>query len=54
MKLFDERNALMAEKTEGYLRAGKGCLVVVGAGHLVGETGILKRLSDRGITVEQR
>ena len=40
----------MAEKIKGYLRAGKDCLVVVGAGHLVGETGILKRLSERGIT----
>ncbi len=54
VKLFDERNAAMAGKVEGYLRSGKDCLVVVGAGHLVGETGILRRLSDHGIGVEQQ
>jgi uncharacterized protein YbaP (TraB family) len=54
VKLFDERNGPMAEKIEGYLRSGQGCLVVVGAGHLVGEGGILRRLSDHGITLEQQ
>lgn len=53
VKLFDERNAAMAGKIEGYLRAGKDFLVIVGAGHLVGETGILRRLSEHGIAVEQ-
>lgn len=54
VKLFDERNGPMAEKIEGYLRAGRDCLVVVGAGHLVGEGGILRRLSNHGITLEQQ
>jgi uncharacterized protein YbaP (TraB family) len=54
VKLFDERNGPMADKIEGWLRAGKDCLVVMGAGHLVGEMGIIRRLSDHGITVEQQ
>ena len=54
VKLFDERNIAMAAKIEGYLRAGKDALVVVGAGHLVGETGILRRLSEHGIALEQQ
>ena len=54
VKLFDERNGPMADKIAGWLRAGKDCLVIVGAGHLVGEGGILRRLSDHGIAVEQR
>jgi len=53
VKLFDERNGPMADKIAGWLRAGKDCLVIVGAGHLVGEGGILRRLSDHGIAVEQ-
>ena len=53
VKLFDERNGPMADKIAGWLRAGKDCLVIVGAGHLVGEGGILRRLSDHGIAVVQ-
>jgi uncharacterized protein YbaP (TraB family) len=52
-KMFDDRNGPMADKIEGYLKAGKDCLVIVGAGHLVGEKGILRLLEARGIHVEQ-
>ncbi len=52
-KLLDERNGRMTSKIEGYLK-GKGTyFVVVGAGHLVGEKGIIGILGKKGFRVEQ-
>ena len=52
-KLLDDRNRNMVSKIEGYLRTGETYFVVVGAGHLVGDKGIIKALKDRGYIVQQ-
>lgn len=52
-KLFDERNVKMAEKIDGFLKGDEQHFVVVGAGHMLGEKGIVKLLEDKGYTVEQ-
>ncbi len=52
-RLLDDRNRKMASKIEGYLRSGQTYFVVVGAGHLVGDKGILKALTDKGFLVQQ-
>jgi hypothetical protein len=45
--IFTDRNLAMSEKIDGYLK-GKGTyFVVVGAGHLVGEDGIVKLLEKK-------
>lgn len=44
VKLFDERNAQMARKITELLKTDKTYFIVVGAGHLVGETGLLAQL----------
>lgn len=52
-KLFVDRNNNWLPYIEGYLKEDKNYLVVVGAGHLVGNEGLVKLLSDKGYTVEQ-
>lgn len=52
-KLFDERNVQMAGKIGGYLKGKGSYFVVVGAGHLIGEKGIVTLLKKQGFTVEQ-
>ncbi len=52
--LFFQRNGKMAAKIEGYLKEGGEFFVVVGAGHLVGEKGIIELLRRRGFSVEQQ
>jgi uncharacterized protein len=52
-KLIVERNRKMVSTLEEYLR-GKGTyFVVVGAGHLTGEKGIIEALRKKGYPVEQ-
>ncbi len=53
-KLITQRNATMTDKIIGFLREGRSCFVVVGAGHLIGTDGILARLRAAGFQVEQR
>ena len=48
-KLIYERNATMTEKIRGYLAEGGSWFVVVGAGHLVGERGIVDLLENDGL-----
>jgi hypothetical protein len=43
-KLFDDRNGKMADRIEAMLKTGKTYFVVVGAGHLVGKTGLIQLL----------
>ena len=51
-KLFTERDSLMAEKIIGYLKGGgDDYFVVVGAGHMLGETGIVNVLKGKGYDV---
>src|SRR5262249_22801056 len=52
-KMFYERNDAMTRKPEQYLKTGKTYFVAVGAGHLVGERGILSQLRQRNLTVER-
>jgi len=52
--MFDDRNLHMADKAEEYLEYGKTVFYIVGAGHMVGETGIVRLLRDRGYTVVQK
>lgn len=46
-RLIDDRNIAMAEKVEGYLATDKKYFVVVGAAHLVGETGLVNLLGKK-------
>jgi uncharacterized protein YbaP (TraB family) len=52
-KLINERNRNMVGKIEGYLEEDETYFVIVGAGHLVGEKGIIEILRDKGYTVKQ-
>ena len=51
--LFVERNRRWVPKIEACLD-GARCMIVVGAGHLVGADGLISLLRARGYTVEQR
>jgi uncharacterized protein len=52
-KIFDERNVKMVEKIDVMLKGTDSCFVVVGAGHLVGDKGIVKLLEEKNYRVEQ-
>jgi uncharacterized protein YbaP (TraB family) len=52
-KLIYERNRRMVSKIEGYLKGNGTYFVVVGAGHLSGEKGIVETLGKKGYRVEQ-
>ncbi len=52
-RLFDDRNVIMADAIETYLKTETVHFVVVGAGHLVGPKGIVKLLTDRKYRVRQ-
>jgi len=47
-KLIVERNRKMVSTVEEYLRSKGTYFVVVGAGHLTGEKGILEALREKG------
>ncbi|HUJ09725.1 MAG TPA: TraB/GumN family protein [Verrucomicrobiae bacterium] len=46
-KLIEDRNRGMAEKLAGYLNTSKTYFVVVGAGHLVGQDGLVHLLAQK-------
>lgn len=46
--MLDERNVKMLEKIEDYLKENKKYFVIVGAGHLVGDKGLLNLLNKSG------
>ena len=52
-KLFYRRNVDMAAKIADLLDSGGSWFVVVGAGHLVGDEGIIRLLSDRQFDIKQ-
>ncbi len=52
-KLLNDRNRDMVSAIEGYLATKLTYFVVVGAGHMVGDRGIVKLLKERGYSVEQ-
>jgi len=51
-KLIDDRNVTMAEHVDGFLKSKESCFVVVGAGHIIGDKGLVKLLQDKGYKVE--
>jgi len=53
-KLFIQRNHQMTEKIMAYLASGNTYFVVVGAGHMVGEEGIIELLRGAGFSVQRR
>jgi uncharacterized protein len=52
-KLIYERNRKMVSKIEDFLRTKEVYFVMVGAGHLVGNQGIIEILKGKGYLVEQ-
>jgi len=52
-KLIYERNRKMVSKIEDYLKEKETYFVIVGAGHLVGNRGIIEILQGKGYLVEQ-
>lgn len=52
-KSFDERNVTMTEKIEKFLKEREPYFVLVGAGHLVGDKGIVHLLESKKYKVEQ-
>ncbi len=52
-KMIDERNLTMAEIIEGFLADDETYFVVVGAGHLVGDNGLINILGEKGYATEQ-
>jgi uncharacterized protein YbaP (TraB family) len=53
-RLIYERNRGMASKIEDFLKTAETYFVVVGAGHLVGDRGIIEILKGKGYSVEQQ
>jgi uncharacterized protein YbaP (TraB family) len=47
-RMFDQRNRAMTERIVRLQRAGGNHFVVVGAGHLLGDQGIIALLQKRG------
>jgi uncharacterized protein len=52
-RLFDDRNRAMVSKVDDYMKRGGNYFVVVGAGHLVGEMGMVELLKRRGYHPKQ-
>ena len=52
-KLLYDRNVTMTARLDQYLKTREEAFVVVGAGHIVGDRGIVKLLRDKGYKVEQ-
>lgn len=46
-KIIDERNDNMTKKVEEWLKEDKTIFIVVGAGHLIGEKGIINQLKKK-------
>lgn len=46
--LLSKRNAVMAQRMDSLMRAGRHCLFAIGAAHLMGSDGVLDALQRRG------
>ena len=53
-KLFTDRNLTMADKIAGFLATDSTYFVLVGAGHLVGDDGIVALLKAKEFSVERQ
>ena len=52
-RIFSDRNPHMADAAEQCLKNSERCFIVIGAGHLVGQEGVVQLLRKRGFKVEQ-
>ena len=52
-RMFAKRNARWLPQIERLTRENFNCLVIVGAGHLVGNHGLIETLRQRGYRIEQ-
>lgn len=52
-KVFTERNYAMSDAVNTYLEGSETVFFVVGAGHMVGDKGIVQLLQNRGVRVER-
>ena len=52
-KFFDERNQRWVQQMEPWLQDDQDYLIVVGAGHLVGENSVIQLLQEKGYMAEQ-
>ncbi|NET38635.1 MAG: TraB/GumN family protein, partial [Cyanothece sp. SIO1E1] len=52
-KLFDERNQKWVPQIEALLQQDDDYLIVVGAGHLIGEGSVIDLLQDKGYVAKQ-
>jgi uncharacterized protein YbaP (TraB family) len=52
-KIIDDRNGPMTKQIQELLRTPKTFFIAVGAGHLVGEQGIISQLRHQNLTVER-
>jgi uncharacterized protein YbaP (TraB family) len=52
-KLIFERNRRMVSKIEDFLRTKETYFVIAGAGHLVGNQGVIELLREKGYLIEQ-
>jgi hypothetical protein len=52
-RLFSDRNRKMADKIEAYLHTGKSHFIIVGAGHVVGNDGLIELLRAKDVSVIQ-
>jgi uncharacterized protein YbaP (TraB family) len=52
-RLFDDRNARMAERIESIVRSGTPAFVAVGAAHLVGRDSVIALLRKKGLSIRQ-
>ena len=52
-RLVMDRNEMMLTNIERILQNGGINFVIVGAGHLVGQRGIINRLREKGYSVDQ-
>lgn len=52
-KLMDDRNPALADRVDGLHSDGKKVFAAVGSLHMVGPTGLLKLLEQRGYQVER-
>ncbi len=53
-KLFTDRNITMAEKVKGFLDEDKTYFVTVGAGHLIGENGVIGLLEKSRLKINRK
>jgi len=52
-KLFTDRNVSMSGKVRSFLDNNKTYFIIVGAGHLIGEEGVVGLLKESGFSIER-